>query len=413
MSMDIGYINFSQEERNNIYKVIQTIRDHQAIDELGIGRIRDAFSNEMFPGMSTLQNRAKYFVLLPALYISAEHEKYKNVNEVQQRIIDLEIKLTRQLLNGTPDAAERWGITGSTVINQAEKHSSRYVKYDPSYIYWGGLVTFGMVKTDGNIYQLIFERSQKNQDKPTRWRSNSNDDFESQDDEGGTGDFQLCDTGGLKYDFDGRTPIPIQLTKEEALFIKRQIITSDASKDSLLAYILRNEDLPLVSKWLDLGDLWRDIPDNFLIAYTLSATFSRFTYLLRTFYNYIYDKKMGNADEAEEILKHFVEYREENLQILTKQKIGEVIAYIDDRVDDYSVKNFCMNAAQYVESNNLDKLEDCIIKREKETKGAVRAKLTNWKKYVGQEHAEAGILDFRWSLVYSMINEIRKGEQNG
>ncbi len=411
--MDIGYINFSQEERNNIYKVIQTIRDHQAIDELGIGRIRDAFSNEMFPGMSTLQNRAKYFVLLTALYISAEHEKYKNVNEVQQRIIDLEIKLTRQLLNGTPDAAERWGITGSTVINQAEKHSSRYVKYDPSYIYWGGLVTFGMVKTDGNIYQLIFERSQKNHDKPTRWRSNSNDDFESQDDEGGTGDFQLCDTGGLKYDFDGRTPIPIQLTKEEALFIKRQIITSDASKDSVLAYILRNEDLPLVSNWLDLGELWRDIPDNFLIAYTLSATFSRFTYLLRTFYNYIYDKKMGNADEAEEILKHFVEYREENLQILTKQKIGEVIAYIDDRVDDYSVKNFCMNAAQYVESNNLDKLEDCIIKREKETKGAVRAKLTNWKKYVGQEHAEAGILDFRWSLVYSMINEIRKGEQNG
>ena len=411
--MDIGYINFSQEERNNIYKVIQTIRDHQAIDELGIGRIRDAFSNEMFPGMSTLQNRAKYFVLLPALYISAEHEKYKNVNEVQQRIIDLEIKLTRQLLNGTPDAAERWGITGSTVINQAEKHSSRYVKYDPSYIYWGGLVTFGMVKTDGNIYQLIFERSQKNQDKPTRWHSNSNDDFESQDDEGGFGDFQLCDAGGLKYNFNGRTPIPIQLNKEEATFIKRQIITSDASKDSVLAYILRNEDLPLVSNWLDLGELWRDIPDNFLIAYTLSATFSRFTYLLRTFYNYIYDKKMGNADEAEEILKHFVEYREEYLQILTKQKIGEVIAYIDDRVDDYSVKNFCMNAAQYVESNNLDKLEDCIIKREKETKGAVRAKLTNWKKYVGQEHAEAGILDFRWSLVYSMINEIRKGEQNG
>lgn len=411
--MDIGYINFSQEERNNIYKVIQTIRDHQAIDELGIGRIRDAFSNEMFPGMSTLQNRAKYFVLLPALYISAEHEKYKNVNEVQQRIIDLEIKLTRQLLNGTPDAAERWGITGSTVINQAEKHSSRYVKYDPSYIYWGGLVTFGMVKTDGNIYQLIFERSQKNQDKPTRWRSNSNDDFESQDDEGGSGDFQLCDAGGLKYNFNGRTPIPIQLTKEEALFIKRQIITSDASKDSLLAYLLRNEDLPLVSNWLDLGEVWKEIPNNFLVAYTLSARFSRFIYLLRTFYNYIYDKKMGNADEAEEILKHFVEYREENLQILTKQKIGEVIVYIDDRVDDYSVKNFCMNAAQYVESNNLDKLEDCIIKREKETKGAVRAKLTNWKKYVGQEHAEAGILDFRWSLVYSMINEIRKGEQNG
>lgn len=411
--MDIGYINFSQEERNNIYKVIQAIRDHQAIDELGIGRIRDAFSNEMFPGMSTLQNRAKYFVLLPALYLSAEHEKYNNVNEVRQHILDLEIRLTRQLLNGTPDASERRGITGSTVINQAEKSSSRYVKYDPSYIYWGGLVTFGMVKTDGNIYQLIYERSQKNQNKPARWRSSTNDDFESQDDEGGTGDFQLCDAGGMKYNFDGKTPIPIQLTKQEAEFIKRQIITSDSSKDSLLAYILRNEDLPLVSNWLDLGEIWQGLPNNFHIAYTLSARFSRFIYLLRTFYNYIYDKKMGNTDKADETLNRFVEYRDEKLQLLTRQKIGEVISYVDSRVDDYPVKNFCMNAAEYVEDNDLEKLENCIVRREKKTKGAVRAKLTNWKKYVGQEHADAGILDFRWSLVYSMINEIRKGEQNG
>lgn len=59
--MELGYINFSNEEKNNLYKVIQSIREHHAIDELGIGRIRDAFSNEMFPGMSTLQNRAKNF----------------------------------------------------------------------------------------------------------------------------------------------------------------------------------------------------------------------------------------------------------------------------------------------------------------------------------------------------------------
>ena len=411
--MDIGYINFSQEERNNIYKVIQAIRDHQAIDELGIGRVRDAFSNEMFPGMSTLQNRAKYFVLLPALYLSAEHEKYKNVNEVRQKILDLEIKLTRQLLNGTPDPTDRNGITGSSVIDQAEKNSIRYVKYDPSYIYWGGLVTYKMVRSDGNIYQLIYERSQKRQERPTHWRSDKSDDFESQDDEGEAGDFQLCDAGGINYIFDGKTPIPIQLTKDEAAFIKRQIITSESSKNSLLAYILRHEELPMLPKWLELGNIWQEIPRCFLEAYTLSARFSKFIFLLRTLYNYIYDKKVGNTDKADETLKYFTEYRKENASLFTKQKIGEVIAYVDSRVDDYSVKSFCMNAAALVEDNDLEKLEDCIIKREKETKGAVRAKLTNWKKYLGQEHADAGILDFRWSLVYSMINEIRKGEENG
>lgn len=413
LSMDIGYINFSQEERNNIYKVIQAIRDHQAIDELGIGRVRDAFSNEMFPGMSTLQNRAKYFVLLPALYLSAEHEKYRNVNEVRQKILELEIKLTRQLLNGTPDPADRKGITGSTVIDQAEKSSSRYVKYDPSYIYWGGLVTYKMVRSDGNIYQLIYERSQKIQERPARWRSNNSDDFEIQDDDCGAGDFQLCDAGGIKYIFDGKTAIPIQLTKEEAAFIKRQIITSEYSKDSLLAYILRHEDLPILPKWLDLGEIWHNIPHHFLTAYTLSAWFSKFIYLLRIFYNFIYDKKMGNIDKADETLQYFTEYRKKNASMFTKQKIDEVIAYVDSRVDDYSVKSFCMNTAALVEDNDLEKLEDCIIKRERETKGAVRAKLTNWKKYLGQEHVNAGILDFRWSLVYSMINEIRKGERNG
>ena len=71
--MEIGYINFGSEEKNNLYKVIQSIRDHHAIDELGVGRIRDAFSNLMFPGMSVLQGRAKYFVLLPSLYLEAEN----------------------------------------------------------------------------------------------------------------------------------------------------------------------------------------------------------------------------------------------------------------------------------------------------------------------------------------------------
>ena len=72
--MQLGYINFSQEEKNNLYKVIQSIRDHHAIDELGIGRIRDAFSNKMFPGMSTLHNRAKYFAVLPYLWFIRHFE---------------------------------------------------------------------------------------------------------------------------------------------------------------------------------------------------------------------------------------------------------------------------------------------------------------------------------------------------
>ena len=79
--MKLGFVNFSTEEQGKLRQVIQSIQEHQAIDELGLGRIRDAFSNKMFPGMSTLHNRAKYYAVLPSLFLEAERGSYKNVNE--------------------------------------------------------------------------------------------------------------------------------------------------------------------------------------------------------------------------------------------------------------------------------------------------------------------------------------------
>ena len=406
--MEIGYINFSAEERNNIYKVIQSIRDHQAIDELGIGRIRDAFSSKMFPGMSTLQNRAKYFTVLPALFIEAEKKKYKNVEEVRQTVLDLEIKLTRQLMIGSPNAD---GITGSSVIKQAERSRSRYVKYDPSYIYWGGLVTYGMAATDGNLYRLIYERSLKRRNRPVRLHSND-DDREQGDDDETSGDTPIFNAGGLHYVFDGKTPIPLDLTSEEAGFIKGQILTSGQSKDSLLAYLLKTEE-PVVKGWLDNASLWRNLPSEFRRTYTLSAIFSRFIYLLRIFYNYIYDKKTGNVDGANENMDRYKDYLKDNYESCTVGSISTVITSVSDTVTDTAIKSFCLDAASCVEQKDLTGLENCIVRREKETKGPTRAKLTNWKKFVGQAHGDPRLPNYRWSLVYSMIQEIRKGLENG
>lgn len=55
--MKLGFINFSSEEQLKMHQVIQAIQEHQAIYELGLGRIRDAFSNKLFPGISTLIER--------------------------------------------------------------------------------------------------------------------------------------------------------------------------------------------------------------------------------------------------------------------------------------------------------------------------------------------------------------------
>ena len=125
--MKLGFINFSTEEQLKMHQVMQAIQEHQAIDELGLGRIRDAFSNKLFPGISTLHNRAKYYAILPSLFWEAEKGTYKSANEVRAKVLNPEIKLTRQLLRGT-EPANNWGITGSSVIDAAEAENSFSIK---------------------------------------------------------------------------------------------------------------------------------------------------------------------------------------------------------------------------------------------------------------------------------------------
>ena len=63
--MQLGWIDFSKEDRQKALDVIDLLSEQGAVDELGIGIVRDAFANYFFPGTSTVQTRAKYFMIVP------------------------------------------------------------------------------------------------------------------------------------------------------------------------------------------------------------------------------------------------------------------------------------------------------------------------------------------------------------
>ena len=48
--MKLGYIHSSKEEQAQAMQVLKMTSESVALDELGIGRIRDAFADRMFPG---------------------------------------------------------------------------------------------------------------------------------------------------------------------------------------------------------------------------------------------------------------------------------------------------------------------------------------------------------------------------
>lgn len=57
--MQLGWIDFSKEDRQKAFDVINLLSEQGAVDELGIGVIRDAFANYFFPGTSTIQTTDK------------------------------------------------------------------------------------------------------------------------------------------------------------------------------------------------------------------------------------------------------------------------------------------------------------------------------------------------------------------
>ena len=63
--MQIGFVNFNTDEKKRIAQMMQFLNEPEAVEELGVGRVRDHFSDTLFPGTSSLQHHAKYFVVLP------------------------------------------------------------------------------------------------------------------------------------------------------------------------------------------------------------------------------------------------------------------------------------------------------------------------------------------------------------
>ena len=85
--MQLGWIDFSKEDRQKALDVINLLSEKGAVDELGIGIVRDGFANYFFPGTSTIQTRAKYFLIVPYVLKEAVDSRYMFIITTNDRIL--------------------------------------------------------------------------------------------------------------------------------------------------------------------------------------------------------------------------------------------------------------------------------------------------------------------------------------
>lgn len=405
--MQIGYITFNSEERQRVMKVLQMVRDQNAIDELGLGRIRDAFANEMFPGMSTLQRRAKYFAVLPSLYHEATKMNYRNPQEVRKQIIHWEIRLTEMLINGCGISDEKMtGITGSSTLEAAKRDETKYVKYDPTYIYQNGMRLYGMIRGNVSLEKLIFDQSVLRKKYPERYTNlDTSSDAEEQ-----FGIKQVFVTCGEAYDFENGDKLPIQLTYKEAAFLKNHIETSHNSKDSLLAYLLKNEiDVkPYFADFEKTKSIMDNLPEHFQRQYKLALHFSNWAKYMHLRYRYLFALGNGNIEDKNSWEGQMKNLLDDHNEILDKQWMYEVLQYVDNLVLEPTVKQFCMEAAILLYENKQKELDELIKKREKRIKGK-RHKIDN-PKYINYSMGNPSTMSFRWNeIVHQVITDIRNG----
>jgi hypothetical protein len=215
MPSSLTWIDHDPAARDRSLRILALFREKESRDELGIGGLRDAISDRLFPGTSTIQTRLRYMLLIPWMYQDFE-QKRVSANIFGARARQAELEMVQPLLD-----AEEEGVFGSL--------AGSGLKRLPSSVYWAGLGAWGIRRFPGT--QSEYHRSvDVLYARRGRGRHREDDDVDA-------------DPSALTWHphlppAPARFPadLTLTLTSDEASFLRDRIVTN--CKGSLLAWLV-------------------------------------------------------------------------------------------------------------------------------------------------------------------------------
>lgn len=145
MSSAFAWLDFDDRTRRQILEVVDLFREKGTLDELGIGQIRDAFADRMFPGTSTIQTRARYFFFLSWIYQTLA--TVPSATPAANRAREMQNQLVKSLKAGGEQ--ELAGVIGY--------NAGDALKRLPAAVYWNGLRRLGFRLVDASTEQYHAE----------------------------------------------------------------------------------------------------------------------------------------------------------------------------------------------------------------------------------------------------------------
>lgn len=396
MSSTFTWLDYSEGERRKMLDVIDLFRQKETRDELGLGVVRDAFADMLFPGTSTIQTRARYFLFVPWIYRELERQRIGSAR-VAAEAREREVTLTDAIV-GSEDSN---GVFG--------KRSRRNLKRLPSNVYWQGLSTWGIRLFPGS--QAQYHRSLDGYYRASR-RGERTDDGEPVD-------------GGVDPNWHPNLPreqpgfltrSSFRLTRSEAEYLRERILA--CVPNTLLAFLVDCGRLTHRVSFPWEHEQYKDFPSRVREQLYHALNFSEAAHGAPLLYNLM----LAEAKEDEELANGYgawlsewaesLKARQAELSNWSRSEFWEMVASTGSRVAptarafidswlDMALDS--KTAARVAENEDARRL---ILDRELTLKGSL-ARLRNQSALeLWNEASGTYRIDYRWGNAQTIVADI-------
>ena len=220
----LTWLDSSERERRSVLELVSALNEPGTLDELGIGTIRDTIADTLFPGTSTIQTRARYFLFIPWILQMVEGDSPRGAADRARR---LQMQLRYALVSA--HGPNEPGVIG----REAGEALQRW----PLDIYWLGMARWGIRRHPGSISSYFAGLG-----RPSPWRLLGralDEPVEGRRDE--ASDDIPGNWAPVPPPPDGFPEVAsFALTADEARFLRERVVLTHP--DSYLAHILQTNE---------------------------------------------------------------------------------------------------------------------------------------------------------------------------
>ncbi|MFK5925903.1 MAG: DUF6361 family protein [Desulfuromusa sp.] len=409
----LGWIHFSSRDRELVKHALAMMTEAGTLDELGIGQIRDAFSDVLFPGISTIQTRAKYFITVPRILrdfqalLPSQKRKHTSLEDYLKR----QENTVAQILDKAHEENEP-GIIGRTRV------TSGGVDRRPSVIYWSGLRILGLVKTQLSLTDFCrqLDSSASSEALIDSALSEGSDDLDCMKDR------PLVSLPDFLETWKEEGTLNLQLTRNEAEFLKGRFVETPAIASSVPAQLFNHDlvDTALLDNSNSGKTAFDLLVDVLKTSNVVDLTCQSYLKVAQEFslamegphlrYNILLNKKFTECVKKyeEEYGQWLEKVRSLNLfDEVSSSKWLKVASDGKRRSIKNSTQKFVSECCSYYRGDgSVSQLNDLVLKQAKTNKGQ-----RSWLIRGIKEEQWLGIrrLEYRWGTAKNIIKDIQVG----